>query len=47
MKTTLLRTAIWAACAATTLALVSVPVVQAKDAPPQVSEDGLQLTSSA
>jgi len=46
MKTTLFRTSVWAACAATALTLASVPVVQAKDAPPQVSEDGLQLTKS-
>ena len=34
------------AFAATALTLASVPEVQAKDAPPQVSEDGLQLTKS-
>jgi hypothetical protein len=46
MKATLIRASIWAACAATALTLVSVPVVQAKDAPPQVTEDGLQLVKS-
>lgn len=47
MKTTLfLRTSAWVACAATAFTLASMPVVQAKDAPPQVSEDGLQLTKS-
>jgi hypothetical protein len=46
MKATLIRASIWATCAATALTLVSVPVVQAKDAPPQVTEDGLQLVKS-
>ena len=46
MKTTLSRTSAWVACAATALALVSVPPAQAKDAPPQVTEDGLQLAKS-
>lgn len=46
MKTTLLRTSAWAACVATAITLASVPAVQAKDAPPQVSDDGLQLTKS-
>lgn len=46
MKTTLFRRSAWAAFAATALTLASVPGVHAKDAPPQVSEDGLQLTKS-
>ena len=46
MNTTLFRTSAWVACAATALTLVAVPPVQAKDAPPQVTEDGLQLTKS-
>jgi hypothetical protein len=44
MHVTHFRIAIWAACAAT--ALVLAPVVHAKDPPPQVSEDGLQLVKS-
>jgi hypothetical protein len=44
MHVTHFRIAIWAACAAT--ALVLAPVVYAKDPPPQVSEDGLQLVKS-
>jgi Protein of unknown function (DUF3313) len=40
------RNSAWVACAATALMLVSVSPVQAKDAPPQVTEDGLQLTKS-
>ena len=46
MNTTLFRTSAWVACAATALTLVAVPPAQAKDAPPQVTEDGLQLTKS-
>ena len=46
MKTKLIHMSAWAAFAATALTLASVPAVQAKDAPPQVSEDGLQLTKS-
>jgi hypothetical protein len=42
-----LRTSAWIACAATALTLVSLSPAQAKkDAPPQVTEDGLQLTKS-
>jgi len=43
---TFLRTSAWVACAATAFTFVSMPVAQAKDAPPQVTEDGLQLTKS-
>jgi hypothetical protein len=46
MKTKTIRMSAWVACAATALTLVAVPPVQAKDAPPQVTEDGLQLTKS-
>lgn len=46
MRTTLFRKQVWAACAAIALTLTSAPLVQAKDPPPQVSEDGLQLTKS-
>jgi RNase H-fold protein (predicted Holliday junction resolvase) len=35
-----------AACAATLLALAAVPTVNAKDAPPQETSDGLQLVKS-
>lgn len=46
MKTKHFRRSAWVAGAAITLALVAMPPLQAKDAPPQVSEDGLQLTKS-
>jgi hypothetical protein len=46
MKTKLFRMPAWVACAATALTLVSVAAVEAKDAPPQVTEDGLQLVKS-
>jgi hypothetical protein len=39
-------TAAWLVCAATALTFVSVPPAQAKDAPPQVSQDGLELVKS-
>jgi len=46
MQATLFRRSVWAACAATALTLASAQVVQAKDPPPQVTEDGLQLAKS-
>ncbi len=46
MKTQLFHTSAWVAFAATAITLVSVPPAQAKDAPPQVTEDGLQLAKS-
>jgi hypothetical protein len=39
-------TAAWLVCAAAALTFVSVPQAQAKDAPPQVSQDGLELVKS-
>jgi hypothetical protein len=39
-------TAAWLVCAATALTIVSVPPAQAKDAPSQVSQDGLELVKS-
>jgi len=46
MKTKLFRASTWVACAVTVLTLAALPSVHAKDAPPQVTEDGLQLAKS-
>lgn len=46
MNTKPFLTTAWAACAVTALTLVSAPAAPAKDAPPQVTEDGLQLVKS-
>lgn len=46
MKAPLFRMSASAACAATLLALAAVPTVNAKDAPPQETSDGLQLVKS-
>jgi len=46
MKTRPFRALGWAVCAATVLAVASTTAAYAKDAPPQVSEDGLQLVKS-